>query len=34
MKAIEAGVPGNIQDIIVSTSDVAKKAINILKEKK
>ena len=25
MKAIEAGVPGNIQDIIVSTSDVAKK---------
>ena len=33
MKAIEAGVPGNIQDIIVSTSDVAKKAINILKEK-
>lgn len=34
MKAIETGVPGNIQDIIVSTSDVAKKAINILKEKK
>lgn len=34
MKAIEAGVPGNIQDIIVSTSEVAKKAINILKEKK
>lgn len=34
MKAIEAGVPGNIQDIIVSTSDVAKKAIKILKEKK
>ena len=34
MKAIEAGIPGNIQDIIVSTSDVAKKAINILKEKK
>ena len=34
MKAIEAGGPGNIQDIIVSTSDVAKKAINILKEKK
>ncbi|WP_291258609.1 chromosome segregation protein SMC [Fusobacterium sp.] len=34
MKAIEAGVPGNIQDIIVTTSDVAKKAINILKEKK
>lgn len=34
MKAIEAGVPGNMQDIIVSTSDVAKKAINILKEKK
>lgn len=34
MKAIEAGVPGNIQDIVVSTSEVAKKAINILKEKK
>ena len=34
MKAIEAGVPGNIQDIVVSTSDVAKKAINLLKEKK
>ncbi|STO31074.1 Chromosome partition protein Smc [Fusobacterium necrogenes] len=34
MKAIEAGVPGNIQDIIVSTSDVAKKAISLLKEKK
>lgn len=34
MKAIEAGVPGNIQDIIVSTSEIAKKAINILKEKK
>ncbi len=34
MKAIEAGVPGNIQDIIVSTSEVAKKAINVLKEKK
>lgn len=33
-KAIEAGVPGNIQDIVVSTSEVAKKAINILKEKK
>ena len=34
MKAVEAGVPGNIQDIIVSTSDVAKRAINLLKEKK
>jgi chromosome segregation protein len=34
MKAIEAGVPGNIQDIVVSTSDVAKKAIQLLKEKK
>lgn len=34
MKAIEAGVPGNIQDIIVTSSDVAKKAINLLKEKK
>ena len=34
MKAVEAGVPGNIQDIIVSTSEVAKRAINLLKEKK
>lgn len=33
-KAIEAGVPGNIQDIIVANSEVAKKAISILKEKK
>lgn len=33
-KAIEAGVPGNIQDIVVSTSEVAKKAINLLKERK
>lgn len=33
-KAIEAGVPGNIQDIIVKNSDVAKKAIALLKEKR
>ena len=31
-KAISAGIPGNIQDIVVTTSQVAKKAIEILKE--
>ena len=33
-KAIEAGIPGNIQDIVVDTGDTAKKAINFLKERK
>ena len=33
-KAIEAGVPGNIQDIIVDSGETAKKAISLLKEKK
>ena len=33
-KAISAGIPGNIQDIVVTTSQVAKKAIEILKEKR
>ena len=33
-KAIESAIPGNLQDIIVTTSDVAKKAIELLKEKK
>ena len=33
-KAIEAAIPGNLQDIVVSTSEVAKKGIEVLKEKK
>lgn len=33
-KAIEAGIPGNIQDIIVDSGETAKKAIALLKEKK
>ena len=33
-KAIEAGVPGNIQDIIVDSGETAKKAISLLKERK
>lgn len=33
-KAIEAGVPGNIQDIVVDTGETAKKAISFLKERK
>ncbi|MGL5983228.1 MAG: chromosome segregation protein SMC, partial [Cetobacterium sp.] len=33
-KAIEAAIPGNLQDIVVTTSEVAKKCIGILKEKK
>ncbi|MEG1582684.1 MAG: chromosome segregation protein SMC, partial [Cetobacterium sp.] len=33
-KAIEAAIPGNLQDIVVTTSEVAKKGIQILKEKK
>lgn len=33
-KAIEAAIPGNLQDIVVETSEVAKKGIAILKEKK
>ncbi|MGL4999751.1 MAG: chromosome segregation protein SMC [Cetobacterium sp.] len=33
-KAIEAAIPGNLQDIVVSDSEVAKKCITILKEKK
>ncbi|MGL5001095.1 MAG: chromosome segregation protein SMC [Cetobacterium sp.] len=33
-KAIEAAIPGNLQDIVVSDSEVAKKCIAILKEKK
>lgn len=32
-KAIGAGIPGNIQDIVVTTSEVAKKGIQVLKEK-
>ena len=33
-KAISAGIPGNIQDIVVTTSEVAKTAIRILKERR
>lgn len=33
-KAIEAAIPGNLQDIVVTTSEVAKKGIEVLKEKK
>lgn len=33
-KAIEASIAGNLQDIVVENSDIAKKCINILKEKK
>nr|WP_307775032.1 chromosome segregation protein SMC [uncultured Cetobacterium sp.] len=33
-KAIEAAIPGNLQDIVVTTSEVAKKGIELLKEKK
>ncbi|MGL5053783.1 MAG: chromosome segregation protein SMC, partial [Cetobacterium sp.] len=33
-KAIEAAIPGNLQDIVVSNSEVAKNCITILKEKK
>lgn len=33
-KAIEAGIPGNLQDIIVKDKETAKKAINYLSEKK
>lgn len=33
-KAVEAAIPGNLQDIVVTTSGVAKKGIEILKEKK
>lgn len=33
-KAIEAAMPGNLQDIVVRDKEVAKKAINFLKEKK
>ncbi|MDX8335285.1 chromosome segregation protein SMC [Candidatus Cetobacterium colombiensis] len=33
-KAIEAAIPGNLQDIVVTTSLVAKKGIEVLKEKK
>lgn len=33
-KAIEAAIPGNLQDIIVENKEVAKKAINFLNEKK
>lgn len=33
-QAISAGIPGNIQDIVVSTSQVAKNAIKILKERR
>ncbi|WP_022820234.1 chromosome segregation protein SMC [Fusobacterium russii] len=33
-KAIEAAIPGNLQDIIVRDKEVAKKAINYLTEKK
>ena len=33
-KAIEAGIPGNLQDIVVESSEIAKKCVNVLKEKK
>nr|WP_241636156.1 chromosome segregation protein SMC [Fusobacterium gastrosuis] len=33
-KAIEAAIPGNLQDIIVENKEVAKRAINYLTEKK
>ncbi|WP_297487293.1 chromosome segregation protein SMC [uncultured Cetobacterium sp.] len=33
-KAIEAAIPGNLQDIVVTTSDVAKYCVKILKDKK
>lgn len=33
-KAIEAAIPGNLQDIVVESAEVAKKAISILKERK
>ncbi|MBQ3437684.1 MAG: chromosome segregation protein SMC, partial [Fusobacterium sp.] len=33
-KAIEAAIPGNLQDIIVENRDVVKKAVNFLNEKK
>lgn len=33
-KAIESAIPGNLQDIVVENSDVAKRCIEILKEKK
>lgn len=33
-KAIEAGIPGNLQDIVVETSEIAKKCVEILKSKK
>lgn len=33
-KAIEAAIPGNLQDIVVTTSEVAKNGIQLLKEKK
>ena len=33
-KAVESAIPGNLQDIVVDDSNVAKKCIEILKEKK
>lgn len=33
-KAIEAGIPGNLQDIVVENSEVAKKCIDMLKRNK
>lgn len=33
-KAIEAAIPGNLQDIVVTTSEVAKNCISLLKDKK
>ena len=33
-KAIESAIPGNLQDIVVEDSEIAKKCVNILKERK
>lgn len=33
-KAIESAIPGNLQDIVVEDSNIAKKCIEVLKEKK